>query len=57
MCSVGDALLLDKDFIALIMSSFENRVNANEFSWVLYFSLIFITVSLPLKWSVILNRD
>ena len=51
MSSIGDALLLDRDFIALTMSSFENRVNENEFSWVIYFSLIFITLS------VILNRD
>ena len=32
MSSIGDALLLDRDFIALIMSSFESRVNENEFS-------------------------
>ena len=46
MSPIGDALLLDRDFIALRMSSFENRVSENEFSWVLYFSLIFITLSL-----------
>ena len=49
MCSIKDVLLLDRDFIALRMSSFENRVNENEFSQVLYFSLIFITLSLFLK--------
>ena len=32
MSSIGDALLLDGDFIALRMSSFENKVNENEFS-------------------------
>ena len=46
MSSIGDGLLLDRDFIALRMSSLENRVNENEFSSVLYFSLIFIALSL-----------
>ena len=32
MSSIRDALLLDRDFIALKMSSFENRVNENELS-------------------------
>ena len=32
MSSTGDALLLERDFIALRMSSFENKVNENEFS-------------------------
>ena len=32
MFSTGDALLLERDFIALRMSSFENKVNENEFS-------------------------
>ena len=32
MSSIGDALLVDRDFIALIMSSSESRVNENEFS-------------------------
>ena len=32
MSSIGDALLLDRDFISLRMPSFENRVNENEFS-------------------------
>ena len=32
MPSTGDALLLDGDFIALRMSSLENRVKENEFS-------------------------
>ena len=45
MSSIGDGLLLDRDFIALRMSSLENRVNENEFSSVLYFSLIFIALS------------
>ena len=46
MSSIGDGLLLDRDFIALRMSSLENRVNENEFSSVLYFSLVFIALSL-----------
>ena len=45
MPSIGDALLLDSDFIALRMSSFERKVNENEISSVSYFSLIFITLS------------
>ena len=32
MSSIGDALLLDREFIALKMSSFENKVYENEFS-------------------------
>ena len=32
MSSIGDALLLDRNFIALRMSSSENKVNENEFS-------------------------
>ena len=32
MSSIGDALLLNRDLIAVRMSSFENRVNENEFS-------------------------
>ena len=32
MSSIRDALLLDRDFIALRMSCFENRVHENEFS-------------------------
>ena len=32
MSLTGDALLLERDFIALRMSSFENKVNENEFS-------------------------
>ena len=31
MSSITEALLLDRDFITLRMSSFENRVNENEF--------------------------
>ena len=34
MSSTGDGLLLDTDFMALKMSSFKNKVNENEFSWV-----------------------
>ena len=49
MSSIRDTLLLDRNFIALRISPFENRVNENEFSGVLYFSLIFITLSLFLK--------
>ena len=49
MSSIGDALLLDRNFIALRMSSSENKVNENEFSWVSYFSWIFITRTLFLK--------
>ena len=45
MPSIGDALLLDSDFIALRMSSFERKVNGNEISRVSYFFLIFITLS------------
>ena len=30
MSSVGDALLLDRDFIALRMSCFENKLNEND---------------------------
>ena len=57
MWLIGDALLLDRDFIALMLSSFENKINENEFFWVSYFSLIFITVSLFFIKSVILDRD
>ena len=32
MSSTGVALLLERDFITLRMSSFENKVNENEFS-------------------------
>ena len=32
MSSTGDALLEDRDFIALRTPSFENKVNENEFS-------------------------
>ena len=32
MSSIRGALVLDRDFIALRMSLFENRVNENEFS-------------------------
>ena len=54
MSSIGDALLLNRDFIALRMSCFENRVNENEFSWVLFdFYYTFIIF----EESVILNRD
>ena len=53
----GDALLLDRDFIALRMSFFENKVNENEFSWVSYFSLLFVTLSLHLKYSLIHGTD
>ena len=49
MSSITDALLLDRDFITLTISSFECRVNENEFFSVLYYSLIFITLSLFLK--------
>ena len=39
MSSVGDGLLLDAGFMALKMSSFKNKVNKKEFSWVSYFLL------------------
>ena len=45
----GDALVLDRDFITLRMSPFENKVNENE-ERASYFSLIFITLSLFLKY-------
>ena len=32
MSSIGDVLLLDRDVIALRMSSFENKANENAFS-------------------------
>ena len=32
MSSIGDALILDRDLTALSMSSYENKVNGNEFS-------------------------
>ena len=57
MWLIGDALLLDRDFIALMLSSFENKINENEFFWVSYFSLIFITISLFFIKSVMLDRD
>ena len=31
MPSIGDVLLLDRDFVALRMSSFENKISENEF--------------------------
>ena len=47
---IRDAVLLDRGFL-------ENKINENEFSWVSYFSLIFITLSLFFKSSVILDGD
>ena len=55
MSSNGNALLLDRDFFAL-MFSFVNKVNENEFSWESNFPLIFNTVLLFLKYLVILDR-
>ena len=49
MSSIRDALLLDRDFIALRMSSFENKVNENEFSWVSY--LYFYILHFHCFWS------
>ena len=43
------ALLLDRVFISLRISSLENKGNENDFCWVLYFSLIIVTLSLFLK--------
>ena len=31
MSSIADALLLDRDSVALRMSSFENKISENEF--------------------------
>ena len=51
MLSNGYTLLLYRDFIALRMFAFVSKVNENEFHKVSYFSLIFIEVSLVLKYS------